>query len=362
VVIVDTQRKATVVLLSRRRGGESLAPEHRRQLTAIADVRAYSCQEPPSGRQAQELLAQADVLAATNACVPVLDDDLLGQLPRLRTVVLFATGYDALDLDTLRRHGVALVAVPDYATISVAEQALGLLLSMSTRLHLANDRSAGRCPPDVSLRGVEMSGRTACVVGLGRIGLRLSALLFALGTRVVGVDPHLPAQRRAVAAGVECLSLPTGLAAADAVMLCASRIFGDPPVLDRERLALLRASAFLINVGRKELVDTPAVLEALTRGALRGYAVDDVVIDPAERRAQSELVRTGRLLQSGHSAWWTDEALHRGTHLWGERIIAAVRGQVTDPVPPAAPGTVRSSAFHSSTGESDRAPRWAEAE
>ncbi|HST85706.1 MAG TPA: NAD(P)-dependent oxidoreductase [Kineosporiaceae bacterium] len=324
MVITDMVESETTVVLLSRRGGDSLALEHRQQLAAMADVKAYALEKPPTRRQARELLAPADVLAVTNACLPVLDDDLLGRLPRLRTVVLFATGHDAVDLEALRRHGVNLIAVPDYATVSVAEHALGMLLSMTNRLHLANDRSLGRCPPGVSLRGVQMSGRTACVIGLGRIGLHLCSLLLALGTRVVGVDPDPLARQCAAAAGVECVGLVPGLTVADAVILTASRAFGDPPVLDRERLRLLPAHAFLINVGRKELVDTPAVIEALTRQALRGYAVDDVVINPADRRGNGELVRTGRLLQSGHRAWWTDEALHRGTYLWGERIIAAI--------------------------------------
>ncbi len=329
VIAEATGRGTTIVLLSRR-GAESLAGEHRQELTTLAVLRAYPREAPPTRQQAEELLADADVLAVTNACLPVLDDDLLRHLPRLRTVVLFATGRDALDLDVLKRHGVTLVSVPDYATISVAEHALGLLLSMTTRLHLANDRSAGRCPPGVSLRGVEMAGRTACVIGLGRIGRYLSALLLALGTRVVGVDPHPPARRCAAAVGVDCVDLLTGLTVADAVILTTSRAFDAPPVLDRDRLALLPGHAFLINVGRKELVDTSAVLAALRQGTLRGYAVDDVVVDPADKHVEGELVRTGRLLQSGHSAWWTDEALHRGTRLWGEQIIAAVRGQAIE--------------------------------
>jgi phosphoglycerate dehydrogenase-like enzyme len=323
--------RTTVVVLSRR-GCDSLAPEHRPRLAAMTDLRGYACEAPPTADQARKLLLEADVLAVTNACLPALDDDLLGDLPRLRTVVLFATGHDALDLEALHRHGVALVAVPDYATVSVAEHALGLLLAMTSRLHLANDRSAGRCPPGVSLRGVEVSGRTACVVGLGRIGLHVARLLSALGARVVGVDPEAQACERAAAIGIDCVDLPDGIAVADAVILAASRGFGAPPLIDKDLLALIPAHAFLINVGRRELVDPSATLEALRQRRLRGYAVDDVVVDPAARDLVDELVGTGRLLQSGHSAWWTDEALHRGALLWGERIIAATQGRLIDPV------------------------------
>jgi phosphoglycerate dehydrogenase-like enzyme len=272
VVIPLPLKEHTRVVLLSRRGEDSLAPQHRRRLMAMAEVRAHRCERAPTGEQASALLADAEVLAATNACLPVLDDDLLERLPRLRAVVLFATGHDGLDLVVLRRHRVALVAVPDYATISVAEHALGLVLAMTSRLHLANNRSTGLCPPGVSLRGVEVAGRTVCVVGLGRIGRHVAGLLSALGARVVGCDPDPAARQRVAAVGVECVAMLAGLAVADIVVVAASREFGAPALLGREQLALMPAHAFLINVGRKELVDTAAALEALRGERLRGYA------------------------------------------------------------------------------------------
>lgn len=86
----------------------------------------------------------------------------------------------------------------------------------------------------------------------------------------------------------------------------------------------------LVNVGRPGLVDTTAALRALRTGQLRGYPVDDVVLEPGS--ADADLAVQGRLLQTGHSAWWRDEVLEHGATMWGERLLAAVQGEPLDAV------------------------------
>ena len=95
----------------------------------------------------------------------------------------------------------------------------------------------------------------------------------------------------------------------------------------------MRPGALLVNVGRPALVDTPSALAALRSERLRGYAVDDAVLDPStDSRADADLVDQGRLLQTGHSAWWRDEVLERGARMWGERLLAAVTDRPVDAV------------------------------
>ena len=145
MVIADPGPVRPSVCVLSRRGASSLAPQHREQLMAAADLRAHASQHPPAPDDARALLADADVLAATNACLPVLDDELLCRLPRLRALVLFATGYDSVDLDALRRHDVTLVAVPDYATISVAEH--GCWAPIPTGAHGSEPPLSASTPP-----------------------------------------------------------------------------------------------------------------------------------------------------------------------------------------------------------------------
>ena len=76
-----------------------------------------------------------------------------------------------------------------------------------------------------------------------------------------------------------------------------------------------------MNVARSALVDTAAAVAAIRARHLRGYAVDDTVLDPA---VDGDLLTEGRVLQTGHSAWWRDEVVDRGARMWGEQIVAAV--------------------------------------
>lgn len=317
-----------VVVLSRQ-GAASLLPADREQLQRLSDVSYHALPDVPGPSRAMELLDGATVLAATNAVLPVLDEPTLGMLPQLHTVVLYATGYDHLDTRLLTRHGVTLSVLPDYATVAVAEHALGLLLGLSTRLHLAHDRSRRLAADDVSLRGVELAGRTLAVIGLGRIGRRVAALAHGIGMDVVGVDVDPLACARASASGLRVLGLRAALGSADAVAVCASHTFGGPPVLGPAELHALRPGALVVNVARPALVDTAAAAASLRAGRLRGYAVDDVVLDPAR---DADLLQQGRVLQTGHSAWWRDEVLDRGRRMWGQALLDAVRGRPRDVV------------------------------
>jgi len=315
--------RARLVVLSRQ-GRTSVPEDVWRRLDTICEVTAVRCDGSPGLAEAVGLLADADYLGATNLCLPPLDGRLLDALPRLRGVVLYATGYDHLDVPDLRRRGVGLSVLPDYATTAVAEHALAMLLALATRLPLAHDRSRGTAHPGTSLRGVELAGRTVGVVGLGRIGTRFAGLARALGMRVTGTDPDPVAAARATAAGVDVGGLGDVLRRADAVVLAASHVGGRPAILGARELELARPGTFIVNVGRPALVDTPAALAALRTRRLRGYAVDDVVADPA---LDADVLREGRLLQTGHSAWWRDEVLERGARMWGDSLVRAVTGR-----------------------------------
>ncbi len=302
-----------ITLLSRS-GLLSLPPAERGTLTRRHRVRGHALTAPPSRALTVRLAGGADVLAATNACLPTLDDRLLQRLPRLRSVVLYATGHDHVDPGALARAGVELTVLPDYATVAVAEHGLALLMALAARLHLAHDRSRGLAPGGVSLRGTELTGRVLGVVGLGRIGSHLARIGAGIGMQVIGTDPDPDA-----GPGVRRTGLPELLRRSDAVALCPSREFGDPALVGPAELALMKPGAWLVNPTRAALVDTAAVVRAVRAGRLRGYAVDDTVLGPQD----ADLVAEGRVIQTGHSAWWRDEVLARGGQLWGEAILDA---------------------------------------
>ena len=315
--------KARVVVVSVG-GASSMPVDGRQALEGVADVSYLVRRGPMTAEDARLALHNAEVAALTPKVAPHFDRALLRSLPRLRGLVLYATGHDFLDVDLLDEHGIAVSVLPRYSTEAVAEHGIALLLGLSCRLHLANDRSRGLVPSDVSLRGFELHGRTLGVIGVGRIGGRVAQLARAFGMRVLGYD-----RRSGAPHGVEPESLGELLARSDAVVVCCSCERGAPYLIGRRELRRLRDGAVLVNVGRAALVDHEAVAEALRAGRLRGYGVDDAVFDVS---THADLIREGRVLQTGHSAWWRDEVLDRGGGMWAEHLRRMVIGDPVDVV------------------------------
>lgn len=312
-----------IVVMLTHAGRASLDGEHLTAVEQRAEVRVHPLERAPGPREAAAILTDATVLATTNRCLPPLTPELLDRCPRLRHVVLYATGYEHIDLDLLTSRGVTLTTLPEYATAAVAEHALALMLTLAARTALANDRSRGLVPADTSLRGVELGGRVLGVVGTGRIGTHLGRIAAGIGMTVVGTDIDPRARMAASRIGIRSVDHDTVFRQADVVAVCASTIPGRPPIVGAPELSMLWADGFVVNVGRPCLVDTAAVVEALSLRRLRGYAVDEVVLAPGEH---GNLVAEGRLLQTGHSAWWRDEVLRRGARMFGDAILGAVGG------------------------------------
>jgi lactate dehydrogenase-like 2-hydroxyacid dehydrogenase len=299
-------------------GRPGLPGDHLAQLEAVADVRHVATGGARLTRgEALHHLSGLQIVAITPKVLPEIDDALLDALPDLRAIVLYATGYDMLDVDLLRRRGITLAYLPSYSTISVAEHTLGLMLSISRRVHLGHDRSRGLVPPTTSLRGFELSGRTLGIVGLGRIGSRVADLCHALGMQVIATDIR-PVRHP----NVDVVDAAELWSRSDVVSLNCSTTLGAPPLVGADELARLPRGAALVNVSRASLVDHSAVVAAIRSGNLRGYAVDDVVFGPDE----ADLLTEGRLLQTGHTAWWSDETLTRGAHAWLDTILGLLVG------------------------------------
>lgn len=313
----QTPPKVAIVSVQGRPG---LNPVALADLEAVAEVDIIARGDLPAMTHAEavELLGDADIVGLTPKVTPTMDEGLLSQLPRLRAVGLHATGTDMYDLAAFRRHGVQLATLPDYSTTSVAEHAMAMLLSLSRRVHLGHDRSRGLVPPQTSLRGFELSGKTMGIIGFGRIGQRVGGLATAFGVNVIACDPRADKEP-----DTTYLPLEELLASSDIVVVACSRHHDDPPLLAVAELDLLPLGASLVVISRAAAVDTDAAADAIRSGRLRGYAVDDAVVDTGR---DGDLLTEGRIVQTGHAAWWSDEVLTRGAIHWVESLRALAVG------------------------------------
>ncbi|MFC3800023.1 2-hydroxyacid dehydrogenase [Cohnella sp. GCM10012308] len=315
-----SDRSKAVVITAR--GRSTFTETQAARMERTADVRFLSEEKPIPPDELVDLLKDADVCGLTPRSVPSIDGSWLSRLPRLRGIAVFATGVDYIDTAWLRERGIALSHLPEYSADSVAEHALGLMLTMSRRIHLSQDRVRGRVPPGTSVLGFELRGKTLGIVGLGRIGSRVAELAAAFGMRVLACDP-----RGKSAAGVRMVGLDELLASSDIVSLHMPAQWHGPAAFGEAELARIKNGATLINVSRCALVDPYAVVHAIEEGRLRGYAVDDLfpIADKDERAARQ--IAEGRLLQTGHTAWYSVEVLERGYETWVDNICGLATGE-----------------------------------
>lgn len=236
-------------------------------------------------------------------------ETLLERLPGLRVVSVPGTGLsDCVDVVAATRRGVAVCNVRDYASDTIAELTIGLMVVLARRV-LEMDRSVreGQWLQD-TLDGFELRGHTLGLIGLGAIGTRVAALARALGMDLL-CTTRRPSLERAARHNVRFVSLETLLEHADVVSLHAALTEETRGLLGREEFSRMKAGAFLLNTSRGALVDQNALVDALAAKHLAGAALD--VFDPEPLPPTHPLTRLPNLVLTPHLAAGTREARER---------------------------------------------------
>jgi D-lactate dehydrogenase len=239
----------------------------------------WSWFEPRLDRDTARLAAGA---AAVNCFVnDTLDAPTLEKLADLgvRLVTLRCAGFNQVDLAAAARLGLPVTRVPEYSPHAVAEHTVGLMLMLDRKLHKAYNRVR---EGDFSLHGLlgfDLHGRTAGVVGTGRIGSRVVEILLGFGCQVLAHDPR--PDPALVARGVRFVPLEELLATADVVTLHCPLTPTSRHLIDERAIARMKPGVMLINTGRGGLIDTRAVIAGLKSGRI-GHLGLDVYEEEAE--------------------------------------------------------------------------------
>ncbi len=197
----------------------------------------------------------------------------------LRVIGRAGVGVDNIDCEAATERGVVVMNTPDGNTISAAELAIALVCALARHVPRA-DKAARSGWKKKGLMGTELTGKTLGVIGLGRIGRAVAIRAQGLQMRVVAHDPFLANAEASPVHGVELMELDELLRASDFVTLHVPANDATRNLLSREKLALLKRGARLVNAARGGLVDETAVIEALERGDLRGAAFDVLAEEP----------------------------------------------------------------------------------
>lgn len=262
-----------------------------RRLAASHDLR---CASEPLTLESAAAFADAEVV--TTFIRSRLDAETLAALPALRLVATRSTGFDHIDLTYCRQAGIAVCNVPDYGDPTVAEHTFALLLAVSRRIVEAADRTRRGDFAMEGLRGFDLAGRTLGVIGAGRIGRRVIRIARGFAMRVVAVDAR-PDPAAATELGFDYVSLEDLLRRADVVSL---HVPGGPDTRDLiadAQFEAMKPGAVLVNTARGGVVNTAALVRALTGGKLAGAGLD-VFADEPLLREEAEVFRSGRELPS----------------------------------------------------------------
>ena len=258
----------------------------------------------PSTGEAERLeRLQGATIAITNKIR--LDGELLRQLPQLRLICAASTGTDQIDSEACRELGIAVRNAGRYSTASVVQVTWALILELvcdlTTRRRQVRDGAWQRSPVFalVEPEFEELAGRTLTVVGAGTIGRGVAAVAEAFGMAV-----------RPITSGSSASELEAALRQADVVSLHAPLTPATRGLINAERLGWLKPSAVLVNLGRGGLIELPALVEALQRGALAGAALD--VLDQEPPGAELDALKdVPNLILTPHIGWASRQARQR---------------------------------------------------
>ena len=298
------------------------------RLETLGEVTAYdyTSKDQLIGRM------QGAECAITNKTV--FDADVFSQLPDLKYIGVLATGYNVVDLEAARQHGVTVTNVPEYATFATAQMTMALLLELTNLVGLHTDsvmdgewcKSKQFCYFKSPL--TELAGKTLHIIGLGKIGRRVAVMASAFGmnvtatphdTNLIGTDIGFDG------ISVKCLPLEEGIKSADVVSLHCPLTEDTREIINSTSLSWFKKGAFLINCARGPVVNESSVREALDSGVLGGYGTDVVCVEPM--LPDNPLLGAPNCVITPHIAWTPVETRVRLIEMAAANLEAFMNGK-----------------------------------
>ncbi len=260
--------------------------------------------------------------------------EVIEQLPKLKYIGVLATGYNVVDIDAARERTIPVTNVPEYATTSVAQFVFAHLLNLTQHMaHHAQSVLDGRwadsidfCYWDYPL--VELSGLTMGIVGFGRTGQATARLALAFGMDVIACDsrevPEMP--------GVRLTDVGALFRESDVVSFHCPLTPETLGLLNRERLASMKKTAYVINTSRGPVIDEQALADALNSEQIAGAGLDVLSTEPPS--AGNPLIGAKNCFITPHIAWATASARGRLLDTVVENAKAFIAGRPQNVVNP----------------------------
>lgn len=267
-------------------------------------------------------LANADAILVRSATK--VDAEAIAAAPRLKVVARAGVGLDNVDIKAATAAGVMVVNAPTSNIISAAELTVGHILSLARHIPAAHAALADGKWKRSAYTGVELYEKTIGIIGLGRIGALITARMQSFGTNVVAFDPYITSAR-AQQLGVTLLTLDELLAQSDFITIHMPKTPETTGMISDAQLALMKPTAFIVNVARGGLIDEDALYRALVAGEIAGAGLDVFVSEPP---TDSPLLALPNVVVTPHLGASTDEAQEKAGVSVAKSVRLALSGEL----------------------------------
>ncbi|MGI8624009.1 MAG: phosphoglycerate dehydrogenase [Solirubrobacteraceae bacterium] len=268
-----------------------------------------------------------DVIASLDGCTAVIAGqepytaEVFDACPALRLVVRFGVGFDAFDFAAATERGVLVATLPGTTDRGVADHTLGLMIDLAHGVSRADrEMRRGEWQPR---RGVDVSGATLGIVGLGRIGRAVALRGLGFDMRVLAHEPY-PDKTFVEDHSIELLAIDDVLAQSDFVTLHLPSMPETEGIVDAAKLALMKPTAYLINTARGNLVDGDAVYEAVKSGQIAGAGIDAWTEEPMTDPRWAEL---DNVVLTPHGAPNTDGVVKASAAMAVDIVLMVLAGE-----------------------------------
>lgn len=265
----------------------------------------------------------ADIILTNKVAITA---DMLRQLPALKYIGVMATGYNIVDLKAAIQGKIPVTNVPAYSTLSVAQTTFAHILHFTHHVgpHAESVRNGDwtACPDFCywNFPLIELQDRTLGIIGLGRIGKTVAKIAAAFGMQVIFHDVARPLR---IPPGTEMVILEDIFRDSDFISLHCPLTAKTEKIVNAARLQSMKSTAFIINTSRGQLIDEPALAEALNSGRISGAGLDVLSLEPPA--PDNPLLTAKNCNITPHFAWATQAARQRLL----ETVVQNIRGFMT---------------------------------
>lgn len=234
----------------------------------------------------------------------------------LKAIARAGVGLDNIDLETAKEKNIPVFNAPESLTISVAEHTIGLMLAIARNTHHADRTMKQGQWNKKQYVGMELYGKTLGVIGFGRIGREVADRAYAFGMNVTAYDPFITIED-ARESNAKLVELDELLQNSDFISLHMPATDETKGMINTEKLALMKPTAYLINTARGSIIDEQALTNALKEKKIAGAALDVFANEPP---GETELTKLDNILLTPHLGSGTKDAQRTAGTIVAEKL------------------------------------------